>query len=72
MNRFTPLYTLAHVMAEVSNLTDLWGRELLQARQVLKETLARLQEPAMASVQSKKARPACASERPCSAHRNQE
>ena len=49
MNRFTPLYTLAHVMAEVSNLTDLSGRELLQARQVLKETLAVLREPAMAS-----------------------
>ncbi|SPE35795.1 conserved hypothetical protein [Candidatus Sulfopaludibacter sp. SbA6] len=49
MDRFTPLYTLAHVMAEVGNLTGLTGRELLQARQVLKETLAVLREPAMAS-----------------------
>lgn len=49
MMRLKPWYTLAHVMAEVSNLSDLSGRELLQARQVLKDTLAVLQEPAMAS-----------------------
>jgi hypothetical protein len=49
MERLKPWYTLAHVMAEVSNLSDLSGRELLQARQVLKETLAVLREPAMAS-----------------------
>lgn len=52
MERFTPLYTLAHVMAEAGNLTDLTGRELLQARQVLKETLAVLQEPVVASIRA--------------------
>ena len=36
LDGFEPLYTLAHVMAEVSNLTDLTGRERLQARQLLK------------------------------------
>src|ERR1017187_8063760 len=46
MERLKPWYTLAHVMAEVNNLSDLSGRELLQARQVLKETLAVLREPA--------------------------
>ena len=50
MERIKPWYTLAHVMAEVSNLTDLTGRELTQSRQVLKETLAVLREPAIASV----------------------
>jgi hypothetical protein len=49
MECFTPLYTLTHVMAEVSNLTDLAGRERLQARQVLKQTIAVLREPALAS-----------------------
>jgi rRNA-processing protein FCF1 len=49
MERFTTLYTLAHVMAEVSNLTDLRGRELLQARAVMKAALAVLREPEVAS-----------------------
>src|SRR5690348_7188330 len=48
LDRFKPLYTLAHIMAEVSNLTDLSDRELLQARSILKETLAILQEPVVA------------------------
>ena len=49
MKRLQPWYTLAHVMAEVSDLADLEGRELIQSRQVLKETLSVLREPAMAS-----------------------
>jgi len=47
-----PLYTVAHVLAEVSNLTVLQGPERRRARQVLKETVAVLQEPEMASVRA--------------------
>jgi hypothetical protein len=35
MERFGKLFTVAHVMAEVSNLIDLAGREGLQARRGL-------------------------------------
>jgi rRNA-processing protein FCF1 len=49
---FEALYTLAHVMAEVSNLTDLTGSERLRARHMLKEMLAVLREPEMASVRA--------------------
>ena len=49
---FAPLYTLAHVMAEVSNLTDLAGPERLQARRVMKETRSILREPEMASLRA--------------------
>ncbi len=52
VNTFSPLYTLAHVMAEVSNLTDLTGRERTQARQIMKSLLGILQEPVMASLQA--------------------
>jgi rRNA-processing protein FCF1 len=52
LDDFTPLYTLAHVMAEVSNLTDLSGTERLQARQMLKETVALLREPELASIRA--------------------
>lgn len=54
---FQPLYTLAHVMAEVSNLTDLTGRERLRARHVLKETLTILLEPEMPSVRAAQSAP---------------
>lgn len=54
---FKPLYTLAHVMAEVSNLTDLTGPERLKARHILKETLAILQEPEMPSVRAAQSAP---------------
>jgi len=39
LNNFSSLYTLAHVMAEVSNLTDLTGPERLRARHVLRRRL---------------------------------
>ena len=39
------LYTVAHVMAEVSNLTDLNEPERLQARRVLAKTISVIQEP---------------------------
>ena len=37
LTNFTSVYTLAHIMAEVSNLTDLHQPELLLARRALKE-----------------------------------
>ena len=50
--KITPLYTVAHVMAEVSNLTDLSGAERFLARHVLKEMLSILQEPEMPSARA--------------------
>lgn len=50
--RFEHLYTSAHVMAEVSNLTDLTGRERILARRKLKDVLAILQEPWMPSARA--------------------
>jgi len=47
--RFEPLYTVAHVLAEVSNLTDLPGPEGLRARLVLKTTISSLDEAKMPS-----------------------
>ena|ERR1700730_17610207 len=52
IQKITPLYTVAHVMAEVSNLIDLSGREQSLARHVLKEMLSILQEPEMPSVRA--------------------
>ena len=52
LERFTPLYTVAHVLAEVSNLTDLAGHERLQARHVLKQAVAILREPEMSSIRA--------------------
>src|SRR5258708_4740638 len=40
IQKLTPLYTVAHVMADVSNLIDLSGREQSLARHVLKEMLS--------------------------------
>jgi rRNA-processing protein FCF1 len=52
MERFGKLFTVAHVMAEVSNLIDLAGREGLQARRVLAATIAILHEPHVPSLQA--------------------
>ena len=49
LGRFRPLYTLAHVLAEVSNLIDLPGMEGRRARYVLKETISLLKETAISS-----------------------
>jgi len=54
---FEPLYTSAHVMAEVSNLTDLTGVERLFARRKLKDMLAILQEPWMPSARAAQSAP---------------
>jgi predicted nucleic acid-binding protein len=50
--KFEPLYTVAHVLAEVSNLTDLPGPERLQARSVLKKTISVLNEAEMSSTRA--------------------
>lgn len=52
-----PLYTVAHVLSEVSNLIDLAGRERLKARHVLKRMLTILQEPQMSSLRAADSRP---------------
>lgn len=57
IERFSPLYTVAHVMAEASNPTDLTGIERLRDRHVLKETIAILQEPEMPSARAAQSRP---------------
>lgn len=49
---FNPLYTVAHVLAEVSNLTDLSGLERQRAREVLKQTISLLSELEMPSLQA--------------------
>ncbi len=46
------LYTVPHVLAEVSNLTDLAGSERPQVRQVLKETISVLNEVATSSARA--------------------
>jgi rRNA-processing protein FCF1 len=56
IEKFKPLYTLAHVMAEVSNLTDLTGSERIQAREVLKSLLTIMQEPVLPSRQAAQSR----------------
>lgn len=57
IEKVTPLYTVAHVMAEVSNLIDLSGSERLQARHILKEMLSILEEAEMPSAQAAQSRP---------------
>ncbi|MGH9609586.1 MAG: PIN domain-containing protein [Bryobacteraceae bacterium] len=52
LEQWTELYTLPHVLAEVSNLTDLSGRERLRARQILKQTISFLNEAQIASAQA--------------------
>lgn len=44
-----PLYTVPHVLAEVSNLTDLAGYERTKVRQLLKETILLLTEAEITS-----------------------
>lgn len=50
--KFEHLYTVAHVLAEVSNLTDLHGAERLLARRVLKTTISLLKEVEMSSARA--------------------
>jgi rRNA-processing protein FCF1 len=46
---FDPLYTVPHVLAEVSNLTDLPDAERQQARHFLKRTISLLNEAEISS-----------------------
>ncbi len=50
--RFNPLYTVSHVLAEVSNLTDLPGAERQQARRFLKNTISLLKEAEIPSARA--------------------
>jgi predicted nucleic acid-binding protein len=50
--RFRPLYTVHHVLAEVSNLTDLPGVERQRARRFLRETISTLTEVEMPSLRA--------------------
>ena len=50
--KFETFYTVAHVLAEVSNLTDLPGSERLQARRVLKKAISLLNEAEMSSTRA--------------------
>jgi rRNA-processing protein FCF1 len=52
LGNFDRLFTVAHVLAEVSNLTDLPGAERLQARHVLKATISLLEESDMSSTRA--------------------
>lgn len=52
LDRAKPLYTVSHVLAEVSNLTDLAGYERLKIRQFLKETIALLTEVEVTSARA--------------------
>jgi microsomal dipeptidase-like Zn-dependent dipeptidase len=49
LEKFNKLYTVAHVMAEVGNLTDLPGAEGQQTRRVLRETISLLSEVEISS-----------------------
>ena len=52
LGKFKQLYTVAHVLAEVSNLTDLPGTERVKARHVLKKTISLLHEAEMSSTRA--------------------
>jgi rRNA-processing protein FCF1 len=50
--KFSKLHTVAHILAEVSNLTDLHGMELARARRVLKVAISSLDKAVMPSIQA--------------------
>src|ERR1051326_1800019 len=52
LGEFRSLYSVAHVLAEVSNLTDLPDSYRRQALEVLKQTISILEEPAIPSLQA--------------------
>ena len=52
LGRWRSLHTVPHVLAEVSNLTDLPGSERPKVRQVLKETISVLTEVELSSVRA--------------------
>ena len=52
LGNFKTCYTVAHVLAEVSNLIDLSGPERLQARLILKTTISLLDEATLPSMRA--------------------
>jgi predicted nucleic acid-binding protein len=52
LSKFKTLYTAPHVLAEVSNLTDLPGAERQQARSFLKEAISLLTEAEIPSARA--------------------
>ena len=52
LGRWRSLHTVPHVLAEVSNLTDLPGSERPKVRQVLKETISVLTEVELSSARA--------------------
>jgi predicted nucleic acid-binding protein len=52
LGQWSSLYTVAHILAEVSNLTDLPGPEGRQVRELLKETISLLTEAEMPSARA--------------------
>ena len=52
LDRPGPVYTTPHILAEVSNLTDLSGPERVTVRQVLKQAISQLNEIHLASVEA--------------------
>ena len=52
IGRWQSVHTVPHVLAEVSNLTDLEGIERLQARELLKQTISTFIEDGISSLQA--------------------
>lgn len=52
LGQWKSVYTVPHVLAEVSNLTDLSGAERPQIREVLKQTISVLTEVGIPSAQA--------------------
>ncbi|HTU46607.1 MAG TPA: hypothetical protein VMF91_16185 [Bryobacteraceae bacterium] len=52
LNLWKPLYTVAHILAEVSNLTDLPGAERPKVKQFLRQTISLLTEAEISSVRA--------------------
>jgi predicted nucleic acid-binding protein len=52
LEQWSQIYTLPHVLAEVSNLTDLPGAERRQVRQLLKQTISLLNEVQITSARA--------------------
>ena len=52
MDGYRRWFTVAHVLAEVSNLTDLPGTEGSRAREILKRTVSVLEEPPVPSIRA--------------------
>ncbi|HEX3683927.1 MAG TPA: PIN domain-containing protein [Bryobacteraceae bacterium] len=49
INEFAAIYTVAHVMSEVSNLADLDAKERQTAREILKQLIHHVTEPELRS-----------------------